>query len=182
MIGFYQTLIDGEKEKSKFEQLYILYRQDMYKTAFSIVKDQYAAEDCVHEAFLKVIKNLQKIPRIDCPQTHAFLIIIVKNLALKYYHSVHDIPDEEFSEELAADDTDIEEEIITDIEVSAVKSVLDKLPDEYYNILYLDKYMGMSIRDISESLGISYEAAKKKLSRAKARFNKIAKERLENDR
>ena len=42
--------------------------------------------------------------------------------------------------------------------------------------------MGMSIKDISESLGISYEAAKKKLSRAKARFNKIAKERLEYDR
>ena len=182
MIGFYLTLIDGENEKSKFEQLYILYRQDMYKTAFGIVKDKYSAEDCVHEAFMRVIKNLQKITKINCPRTHAFLIIIVRNTALKYYHSVHDAPEEEFNDELAADDTDIEEEIISDIEVAAVKDVLDKLPDEYYNILYLDQYMGMSIKDISESLGISYEAAKKKLSRAKARFNKIAKERLEYDR
>ena len=86
MLGFYLTLLDSAEEKSKFEQLYITYRQDMFKIAYSILKDNYEAEDAVHEAFLIVIKKFDKISEVNCPQTHAYLIIIVKNLALKIYN------------------------------------------------------------------------------------------------
>ena len=86
MLAFYLTLLDTTEEKGKFEQLYLLYRQDMFKTAYSILKNDFEAEDAVYEAFIIVIKNLEKISEIKCPQTHAYLIIIVKNLALKIYN------------------------------------------------------------------------------------------------
>ena len=38
MLGFYLSLIDRDDDKNKFEQLYLTYRQDMYKIAYSILK------------------------------------------------------------------------------------------------------------------------------------------------
>lgn len=32
MLGFYLALLDTAEEKSKFEELYLTYRQDMFKT------------------------------------------------------------------------------------------------------------------------------------------------------
>lgn len=83
MISFYLSLLDTPEEKSKFEQLYLLYRQDMFKLAYGILENKYDTEDAVHEAFMRVMKKLTKISEINCPQTHAYLLIIVKNVALK---------------------------------------------------------------------------------------------------
>ena len=52
----------------------------MYKTAYGILKNEFESEDAVHEAFMRVMKKLTKISEINCPQTHAYLIIIVKNI------------------------------------------------------------------------------------------------------
>lgn len=48
MISFYLSLLDTPEEKSMFEQLYRLYRQDMYKRAYGILKNKYDTEDAVH--------------------------------------------------------------------------------------------------------------------------------------
>ena len=83
MLGFYLALLDTAEDKSRFEELYLTYRQDMYKTAFAILRSPQSAEDAVHEAFMAVIGKLNKISEINCPRTRAYLSIIVKNLALK---------------------------------------------------------------------------------------------------
>ena len=86
MLGFYLALLDTAEDKSRFEELYLTYRQDMYKTAFAVLRSPQSAEDAVHEAFMIVIGKLNKISEINCPRTRAYLIIIVKNLALKMYN------------------------------------------------------------------------------------------------
>ena len=55
MLGFYLSLIDSDDDKNKFEQLYLTYRQDMYKIAYSILKNNADAEDAVHQAFLQFL-------------------------------------------------------------------------------------------------------------------------------
>lgn len=48
MLGFYLALLDTAEDKSRFEELYLTYRQDMYKTAFAILRSPQSAEDAVH--------------------------------------------------------------------------------------------------------------------------------------
>ncbi len=176
MIGFYLTLIDRKDDKDKFEQLYLIYKQDMYKMAYSILKNSADAEDVVHESFMIILKKLNNISEIKCPQTRAYLIIIVKNLALKKYndaikHISDNIDDMEFP-----NDINIEEDFIQALEIEELKTFLLKLPDDYYNILYLKYYMRLSILEIAESLDITYENAKKRLHRAKSKLISYAKE------
>ena len=177
MISFYLSLLDTPEEKSKFEQLYRLYRQDMFKMAYGILKNKYDTEDAVHEAFMRVMKKLTKISEINCPQTHAYLLIIVKNVSLKIIKKrtktiVVDTDTVEIT-----DDFGLEEYVISNMEVERLKYILEQLPDEYYEVLFLELFMEFSISDIAEQLGLTYDNTKKRLHRAKKKFREIAEEK-----
>ena len=57
MLTFYLSLIETEEDKSKFENIYETYRKVMFYTANQILKDEYLAEDAVHSAFLRILKQ-----------------------------------------------------------------------------------------------------------------------------
>lgn len=75
MIQLYLQLLDTQTEQEKFEQLYYQYKRLMYWIANHILGDSHLAEDAVHEAFLKIIKNFHKIGEIHCPRTKNFVVI-----------------------------------------------------------------------------------------------------------
>lgn len=56
------------------------------------------------------------------------------------------------------------------------QTILKKLPEDYYNVILMKTYMDFSTYDIAESLGITYENAKKRLSRARKRFKQLLEE------
>ncbi len=175
MLSLYLNLLDTPEEKSKFEQLYLAYRQDMYKTAYGILRENHDAEDAVHEAFMILTKNINKISSISCPQAKAYLIIIVKNVSFKLYNQRQKVVPTDFEDLELEDDSDIEDDIILSTEREMLKKYLMQLSEDDYSILYLNFYMEMSIDEIASSLSISYEAAKKRLQRAKARLYNLIK-------
>ena len=177
MLGFYLSLLDTEEEKSNFEQLYLTYRQDMYKTAYSILKNKFDAEDAVHEAFIRIIGKLTNISEINCPQTRSYLIIIVKNAALKMLKEKRRLVYIDEGSAISNDVPDLVEEIISNMEIEEIMRILRELSDDYYEILFLSLVMGSNISELSELLGITYENAKKRLQRAKKKFREIAERR-----
>lgn len=60
MIIYLQT-IDDSSDKVKFERLYLHYQAFMYRIAYHILKNKQDAEDAVHNAFLSIAKNIEKI-------------------------------------------------------------------------------------------------------------------------
>lgn len=69
-------MIESDEDKSKFEQLYIMYKGLMFHVAMKILKNEFDAEDAVHQAFLSLIENLKKISDVKCPKTRAYIVII----------------------------------------------------------------------------------------------------------
>ncbi len=177
MISFYLSLLDTPEEKSKFEQLYRLYRQDMFKMAYGILENKYDAEDAVHESFMRVMKKLTKISEINCPQTHAYLLIIVKRVALKILSKQTKTIVVDTDTVEIIDDFGLEEYVISNMEVERIKYILEQLSDDYYEVLFLELFMEFSISDIAEQLGLTYENTKKRLQRAKKKFREIAEEK-----
>ena len=177
MISFYLSLLETPEEKSKFEQLYRLYRQDMFKMAYGILENKYDAEDAVHEAFMRVMKKLTKISEINCPQTHAYLLIIVKRVALKILSKQTKTIVVDTDTVEITDDFGLEEYVISNMEVERIKYILEQLSDDYYEVLFLELFMEFSISDIAEQLGITYENTKKRIQRAKKKFREIAEEK-----
>lgn len=78
----YLMMIDAEEDKQKFAILYETYRHLMMKVALNVLKDTFLAEDAVHEAFIKIAKNMEKIGEIDATATKRYLLTITKNATI----------------------------------------------------------------------------------------------------
>jgi len=86
MLPIYLAVINAEQDKNKFEILYTTYRKLMFYIANRILNDEYLAEDAVHQAFLKVIENLDKIEDVNCHKTRSYIVTIVRNNAINMYN------------------------------------------------------------------------------------------------
>ena len=61
----YLQLLDTPQEKKAFTVLYEKYHRQLYNRAIHLMKDSAAAEDLVHDTFLRVTKNMDKIMEAD---------------------------------------------------------------------------------------------------------------------
>ncbi|SDO01319.1 RNA polymerase sigma factor [Acetanaerobacterium elongatum] len=82
----YLSMLDTEAEKTKFEQLYLTYRNLMFYTAQTILCNEKMAEDAVHQAFINIIKNFEKVSDIVSPKTRCYVTVIVRNVSINLYN------------------------------------------------------------------------------------------------
>ena len=89
----YLQMIDTPEDRSKFEQIYLEYRGLMFHVANEILHNEQDAEDTVHQAFVNVAKNMEKIGEPKCPKTKGYVVTIVENKAIDLYrrHKRHQI-------------------------------------------------------------------------------------------
>ena len=83
-----------EKDLSNHEKLGILfelYEQKLYQVAFSILHNEYDAEDVVADTYEKILQCLGKIGNPNSIATRRFLIKITKNKAIDRYKKIINI-------------------------------------------------------------------------------------------
>ena len=169
MMLIYLQTIDEPREQRKFEKIYRLYRQLMYAVAFQILCDPRDAEDAVHEAFLKVAKNIKKISDPECPKTRAYVVTIVENQAIDMYRKKlrhPQVPLEDQTPGLAVEYTGENE----------LARCMAKLPPHYRQILLLKHHYGYTVPEIATLLKLSEANVYKQLQRAKAKLEEYCKE------
>lgn len=179
MLAFYLTLLDTERDKETFTELYRLYESAMYHIAFDILRDEYLAEDAVHNAFLKLVRYLPKISDVTCHKIRALTVIIVKNAAIDLYryradrHEVFEecpLPEPQDSAELPLD------LVIENEYLDQLRQKLSGLSAEHLEIFTLRYLYGHSGDEIAEILSISPGAARQRVSRTKKAAAKLLKE------
>lgn len=183
MIAVYLSILDTDDERSRFEELYYMYRQDMMKTAMSILKNKHDAEDAVHEAFLRVSKYFSQISEIENTKIRGYLVVVVKNVSIDILNdkSKH-FADNIDSFENIDDGNSIEKELEFQFDVDVIKKALLQIHNTYYDILFLSEVKGYDINEISTLLNIPYKNAQKRLTRAKNKlYSLIKKEMIENE-
>ena len=74
-----------QENKSKFEMLYDQYRSLMFYVADCILHNTQDAEDAVHNAFVYLAENLNKISDPVCPKTKSYIVTIVESKAIDIY-------------------------------------------------------------------------------------------------
>lgn len=166
----YLNTMELEEDKSKFEEIYNTYRQTMFYVSNRIVKDQYLAEDIIHQAFLKIIDNLDKINEINCHKTKGYIVVIVQNLSIDFYRKRKRENNISFNElELYVEDIkNNEDSMMNDIE-----EAISRLPINYLIVLKLKFSHGYSYSEISEILEISETNVRQRISRGKKMLQEI---------
>ena len=181
MLFYYVSMIESGEDQRKFARLYENYKYTMMYAAPQILHDQFLAEDAIHQAFLKIINNLEKIDESNVPKTKAFLVIIARNTAKDIYceHYGRKDDDKEISLEDVEDLSDVyhersvESQVMEQYDINKLVKTIEALPEIYSDILQLKYSQGLSDSKIAELLGLSSETVRKRLQRAKL---KLAKE------
>lgn len=180
MLGLYLAMIDTPEEKSKFEELYKEYKSTMFNFAMGILKDRYMAEDAVHNAFLKLINNLDKINKIKCNETRNFLVILVRNCSIDIYNqNKKNVPIDELD---VPDALDLPEMIESRLERKRVFEIISNMDDKYSDILMMKLFYDCSNEEISQLLNITPEHVSVRFFRAKEKLKKLIMEEYGNDR
>ena len=156
----YLQMIETEEDRQKFTDLYETYRGLMFYVANQILHNTDDAEDAVHQAFLSIIENLDKIAKVHCPQSRAYVIVIAENKAIDMIRARKHFVNGEFDESIYG----VELPLPGD---GGLADAMAKLPARYRGILLLRFDMGYSAKEIGKILGMTTDTTQKVIWRAK---------------
>lgn len=155
----YLQMIEIVEDKDKFEQIYTTYRGLMHYVAKQILSNEHDVEDAVHQAFVSIISNLNKISRVESPETRAYIVIIVERKALDIIRT-----NKKYTDELAEDQQGVTIPLPGD---SKLANALSQLPAHYRELLLLKYDHGYTTKEVAKILDMSRAGAEKMLWRAK---------------
>lgn len=161
----YLQMIESEEDKSKFIAIYENYRDIMFLAANRVLNNPSDAEDAVHQAFVSIIDNLDKIEEIDCPKTRAYVVIITEHKAIDIIHSRKYLSGEELIDSLFG----IEIPLPGD---NGLADAMAKLPARYREVLLLRYANGYSTREIAKMMDMTEGSMQKLIWRAKDALRK----------
>ena len=179
MLSLYLTMLDTSEDQNKFEVLYHLHKRTMLYVARDILKDNYLAEDAVHEAFIRVINNFTKIGKADSSQTRYFLIVIVRNVSLTMLEKQRKNIFLDDMEPVVGGPDNIEAQVFDTIECQKIIDALKLLPVQYRDVLYLRYVEEYKFPEIAHLLGLNQELVKKRAQRGKKKLLELLEDRGE---
>ena len=167
-------MIETEEDKRKFISLYKEYEHLMHWAAYEILKDNYLAEDIVHDVFEKVARNITHIGEPISAKTKRYLYVATRNLAIDYVRKQHT---SNHIELVPLDSVEIADEqelppFQKPKDGSVVIEAVKRLP-EIYSTLFMLKYIDdMENWEIAQALGLKEGTIRQRLARGKVLLRK----------
>jgi RNA polymerase sigma-70 factor (ECF subfamily) len=174
-------MVETEEQRSLVEQIYHDYEQTMYHTAFAVLHNKQDAEDAVHEAFVRIITDIDRLTSVKKEKRKSFVIIVVKNIAIDTYRrrQRETVGAEDISDMDIADDFSIEQAISDSTDRDILMKAVNKLPEKQQEVLTMKFFHEVSTADIADMLGIDVSAVRKRIARAEKNLYEILKGELE---
>lgn len=172
MLSFYLTLAESEDDKDKFERIYHQYKRLMLSCAYSILKEESLSEDAVHDAFMRILKNLNKIDKVDSPRTRGFVVVITENTAKTIYNRINRVKIVELDENIPMDEN-VEYNAEQNLTAEYIAEKISQLSENHRAVMTLRYINGLSDREIASLLGISHSLVRKRLERGRKALGKL---------
>ena len=147
-------------DELELKDFYEANKADVYRLAFSYLRNGSEAEDVVHEALLRFYRHEPK----DAAKARPYFFSVVVRLSLDVLSSRKKVaaPPEEGKEPTPGSD------------YRFLYEAIDELGKKERSIIRLHYFAGLSLQEIARATGLSLNATKKRLERAR----KALKEKL----
>ncbi len=175
MLSLYLSMVGNDEQRTLVEQLFSDYEQIMFRTAFAVLHNEQDAEDAVHEAFIRIISNIDRVRSIAPDKRKSYIIIITRNIAVDICRSRMkqvDMNDTDIGDE----GSDVERDVFGKYDCETLNSAISKLNDKLRQVLILYYYHEESTGSIAKMLGISEVAVRSRLFRARKALYGILKD------
>ena len=168
MLMLYLQILEEPEEKIQFEEIYVKYRDAMFRVAEGILHNDQDAEDAVHNAFLRIIKRFSRFQKTPVEDLAPLMAVIARNEAISLQRKKKD------SAPLGEWDRFAETaESVSDYH--ALVETFSRLPQTYRAALEM-KLLGYSDGEIASKLGLSKTAVSTRISRGRQLLRSIVEQ------
>ena len=160
----------GNLSQPEFEQVFLPHLDAAYNLARWLLRNDQDAEDAVQDAYLRAYKAASRFRGGD---GKAWLMTILRNVCYtKIKKSRSHEPPEPFDEEIhqAVGQADIREAGRQEANAETLHQALEKLPDEFREIIVLHDLEGLAYKQIAAIAGIPIGTVMSRLARARGRL------------
>ncbi|MEC4114868.1 sigma-70 family RNA polymerase sigma factor [Myroides pelagicus] len=156
-------------DKNKWIEVnYDLYWSDLYRYAYTILKDRDSASDAVQEVFVSIYNNYDHL-HIQQSKSYLLRAVKYKSLSMLSESSFDTVQLESVYKALSDNEmlSDKEAELFRKQLVDIVyKKAKEILPDRCFQVFSLRYYQNYSYREIAKDLGISESTVENQLAKA----------------
>jgi RNA polymerase sigma-70 factor (ECF subfamily) len=171
-----------EGQTALFEVLMRRHNERIYRAARAILRDEREAEDVMQQAYVNAYAHLRQFDRRA--QFSTWLTRIAVNEALsrarrrgRYQSLDQDVPGAAESPMPTTNEPDPERQAFGRELSTLLEAAVDTLPDGNREVFMLRDIEGLSTAETAESLGVSDDVVKTRLSRARAALRRQLFER-----
>ena len=154
-------------------ELYDKYRDEILLYVFSLCHSMEAAEDITQEVFYKAILSLSS----SHSNFRAWLYTVARNLTYNHIRKsknkatvVEKLKHGKFQEE------DISERVVMNEQYHELYDAIGKLNDSYREILIMQYFSDMQLKEVAVVLGITYGNARILAHRARSKLKELMEE------
>jgi RNA polymerase sigma-70 factor (ECF subfamily) len=170
-------------DHSCLQSLIQRHQSRLFAYIFMLVKNKSLADDIFQDTYIKVINTLKSGKYNDEGKFIQWVMRIAHNLVIDHFRKLkkqsfvesHN-PNFDIFDTISLTDPSVEESMVTKQIHKDVKGLLEYLPEEQREVLYLRCYAGLSFKDISEQTDVSINTALGRMRYALINLRKIVEE------
>ena len=167
-----------------FDILLDRYKDKLFAYIRFIIRNRELAEDIFQETFVKAIVTLQKGAYSFSGKFGAWLTRIAHNLMIDYFRqerNENSISNDETDYDLFNDrrfsDLTIEEEMVNEQTLLDVRRLVNELPDNQREVVFMRYYQDLSFKEIADITGVSINTALGRMRYALINIRRMAEEK-----
>jgi len=171
--------------EQSLEKLIHRHQNRVYAYILMIVKDKDLADDLFQDTFIKVVNTIRAGSYNEEGKFLQWVMRIAHNLIIDHFRKSNRIPvidnskNEDFNifDTLNITDKSIEDQMITDQIHKDIRKLIELLPAEQKEVLYMRHYAEMSFKDIAEVTDVSINTALGRMRYALINLRKLIAEK-----
>ena len=167
-----------------FDELLSRHQDRLYSYISYIVRNPDMADDLFQETFVKAIMTLRQGRYQQNGKFYAWLTRIAHNLLIDQFRTERNesmLYDEDaenaWHDAALLADTTLESELVTEQVLRDVRKLMDLLPDNQREVVYMRFYQNLSFKEISDCTGVSINTALGRMRYAIVNLPKMAEDR-----
>ena len=170
---------------ASLEKLISRHQNRIFAYILMIVKNKELADDLFQDTFIKVINTIRAGSYNEEGKFLQWVMRIAHNLIIDHFRKSKRIPviDNSKNEDFNIFDTlnimeqSVEDRLITEQIHQDVRNLIELLPDEQKEVLFMRHYAEMSFKDIAEVTGVSINTALGRMRYALINLRKLIEEK-----
>lgn len=156
--------------KTTFESFFAEYSDVIYRFCLYKTSDKNVAHDLTQDTFLRLWKAMNTGAEVEKPKQYIYQI--ARNLVIDYYKKSKAMSLDALGEDgFEARETSTSSEILT--ELSLLRGAIEKLEQDYREVLYMRFVEDMGVEDIADTLGVSANLVSVRINRGKKKLHEL---------